>query len=224
MEFSGERFIPGPDDLLAAEHLHRYRFASLYARGRSVLDIACGSGYGSKLLLEAGAASVTGVDISSEAVAYAGEHYTNNGITFIAADAESFCSGIYELIVSFETVEHLDKRRLFLNNLNKMAAPNGILIISTPNKAITSPMKPPDKIRNRYHKYEYEEDEFSAALCEAGFRNIRKFGQHSYPTVFKIHVISRLLRRWNKDSVETAVVQPMTEYKVPRYFVFVATR
>jgi 2-polyprenyl-3-methyl-5-hydroxy-6-metoxy-1,4-benzoquinol methylase len=223
MEFTGERFVPGPDsDLLGAEHLQRYLFASRYAKDKSVLDIACGSGYGSNLLHEAGAATVTGVDVSSEAVEFAVARHGNEKVKFLIANAEGFRDGSYDLIVSFETLEHLDNRRMFLSNVSAMLKEDGILIISTPNKAVTSPMRPPEKIRNKFHKYEYVEKEFVHALEDAGFRNIRKFGQHSYPSLFTVQIISRLFRRWVRDTVETATVLPMSPGRIPRYFVFIA--
>ncbi len=72
MDFTGERFVPGVDSgILEAEHVQRYIFAGEYAKGKSVLDIACGTGYGSSILNKAGATIVTGVDISNEAIEFA---------------------------------------------------------------------------------------------------------------------------------------------------------
>ncbi len=226
MDFTGERFVPSNvSDLLELEHRKRYEFACRYSRGKSVLDIACGSGYGSRMLLEAGAEQVTGVDISSEAIEYAVKNYGNQNLHFITSDAECYNSGKYDLIVSFETLEHLDRRQMFLSNLNTMLRNNGMLIISTPNKKITSPMKSPHKIRNKYHKYEYTQKEIIVALHEVGFRKILKFGQHLYPRIFNNQLISRLLRRrFNKDTLKTAEVSQYSNRTIPRYFVFVATK
>jgi 2-polyprenyl-3-methyl-5-hydroxy-6-metoxy-1,4-benzoquinol methylase len=141
----------------------------------------------------------------------------------MARNAEEFKNGRYDVIVSFETLEHLEKRQQFLENLRAMMKDRGVLIISTPNKTITSPMKAPSAIRNAYHKYEYLEKDFVAALQNAGFTTIQKFGQHTYPGIFRFQPLSRLLRRhWNWDKIETAVVSPMAGNFVPRYFVFVA--
>jgi cyclopropane fatty-acyl-phospholipid synthase-like methyltransferase len=224
MDYTGERFIPGADSgLLEAEHVQRYIFAGRYVKGKSVLDIACGAGYGTSLLFEAGANEVTGVDLSSEAVQFAVRNYGRDRIKFITENAEQFRNGRYDVIASFETLEHLENRRQFLKNLRSMMKDHGILIISTPNKTITSPMKAPSEIRNIYHKYEYLEDEFVSELKYAGFKTIQKFGQHAYPRMFKFQPLSRLLRRhWNWDKMETAVVSPMVDNFVPRYFVFIA--
>jgi O-antigen biosynthesis protein len=226
MDFSGERFVPGTDSgLLEAEHLQRYAFAGNYVKGKSVLDIACGAGYGSSLLLKEGATAVTGVDISAEAIHFAKNTYGKHGIRYIVHDAENFRKDSYDVIVSFETFEHLDNRQRFLENLFAMLHDTGLLIISTPNKAITSPMKPASRIRNIFHKYEYLEREFIAALQGAGFTRIQKFGQHSYPRIFQVQFISKLLRRlWKRDSIATATVVPLDDGHVPRYFVFVASK
>ncbi len=224
MDITGERYIPDTHSgVLEAEHIQRYVFAGRYVKGKSVLDIACGAGYGSLLLLEAGAAEVTGVDISSDAIQFAADRYGRDRIKFIVENAELFRNGMYDVIVSFETLEHLDGRRQFLSNVRSMLKEQGTLIISTPNKAITSPMKASSEIRNTYHKYEYCENEFVEELMNAGFTTIQRFGQHEYPRIFRYQPLSRLLRRLlNRDRLETAIVTPMTSRSIPRYFVFLA--
>ena len=66
----------------AAIHLDRYLTAKQFVTGKHVLDIACGEGYGSKLMKDWGAASVVGVDISSEALQIANQMFAEEGITF----------------------------------------------------------------------------------------------------------------------------------------------
>jgi len=226
MVFTGERFVPEADcDLLGTtEHVERYSFAGKYAQGKVVLDIACGTGYGSHMLLQAGATTVTAVDISDEAIQFAAKRYQNERIRFIIGDAENYQHGHFDLIVSFETLEHLDNRQLFLNNLSSMLNDDGMLIISTPNKAITSPLRRPGNIRNKYHKYEYLEQEFILTLQNAGFNNIQKYGQHPYPAIFNNQIVSRLFRRWIKPRVETAHVTAISNRRLPRYFVYIARK
>lgn len=230
MEFTGERFIPGSESgaLLEAEHMQRYSFAVAYAKGKSVLDIACGAGYGSRMLFDSGAASVVGIDISAEAVEFAQKQYGASKIRFIQADAGNYCTGNYDLVVSFETIEHLDEREKFLSHVYEMLNSNGVLIISTPNRSLNSPMKKPEEIKNQYHVYEYLEKEFLAALQEAGFKSITKYGQHHYPGIFNIQLISRILRRRKciingYCNVETAKVSLM-KTGTAKYFVFVAAK
>ena len=83
LEFTGERMVPDAVDLDSQcywEHIYRYRFASQYARGQRVLDVACGEGYGSAALSAAGAVSVVGVDISPDTVQHARKKYGIDGL------------------------------------------------------------------------------------------------------------------------------------------------
>ena len=74
LPFTGERFIPGTPGEIWIEHWHRYHFASRWAAGQRVLDVACGEGYGCALLART-AREVTGVDVSAAAVAHARAQY-----------------------------------------------------------------------------------------------------------------------------------------------------
>ena len=112
-----ERLIKDGEDNseLAHQHLARYEFAKKFASGKRVLDIACGSGYGSGELREAGARYVLGVDISDKAVEYAKAHYANSEVGFTVGSAENLSShGKFDLVVSFETIEHLEDPEIFL--------------------------------------------------------------------------------------------------------------
>jgi 2-polyprenyl-3-methyl-5-hydroxy-6-metoxy-1,4-benzoquinol methylase len=114
-------------------HLGRYETATKYVLGKRVLDIACGSGYGSQMLRMAGASSVVGVDICSQIVEYAKKHYQIPGINFICADAEQFeCSERFDVIISFETIEHLKNPTYFLKQLSNYLTSNGVLMMSVP--------------------------------------------------------------------------------------------
>ncbi len=96
------------------EHLARYEFASTFIKKGNVgLDIACGSGYGTQMLFQQGASIFYGVDISSEAIQYAKTHYENNQVKFIQSDATAinFPNQHFDIIVSFETIEHLTEER-----------------------------------------------------------------------------------------------------------------
>ena len=74
LEFTGERVVPNNTchALTMAEHLIRYSLAAKYAKVGAILDVACGSGYGLKIMGMLGA-NKFGADLSPEAVAYAKE-------------------------------------------------------------------------------------------------------------------------------------------------------
>jgi 2-polyprenyl-3-methyl-5-hydroxy-6-metoxy-1,4-benzoquinol methylase len=74
LPFTGERFIPGTRGEIWIEHWHRYHFAARWVKGKRVLDLACGEGYGSALLARH-AESITGVDVSQQAIDHAQRAY-----------------------------------------------------------------------------------------------------------------------------------------------------
>lgn len=134
LEFGGSsRYVA----LEAAIHIARYLIAKEHCAERKVLDIACGEGYGSWLMAEWGAQSVLGVDVSSQAIASANERFANERVRFAVGPGEELkriTSGQkFDLIVSLETIEHVDDPRMFLENIRDAAAPNATIIISAPN-------------------------------------------------------------------------------------------
>lgn len=123
--------------LEASIHLNRYLSAKQFALGRDVLDIACGEGYGSFLLGQWGAKSVLGVDISEESISKAEEKFGSKSVRFIESPAESVLELVggkkFDLIVSFETIEHVTNPIKFLENIKSLLSQNGILLLSCPN-------------------------------------------------------------------------------------------
>src|SRR3954469_3944429 len=121
----------------AAIHMARYQLAVPYCKGKSVLDVACGEGYGAFALRQLGAASVDGVDNSPEAVKNAKTLFSKPGIQFHLHDAERidelFPDQRFDVIVCLETIEHLKDPTRFLRVLQKVAAENATIIISCPN-------------------------------------------------------------------------------------------
>jgi 2-polyprenyl-3-methyl-5-hydroxy-6-metoxy-1,4-benzoquinol methylase len=115
-------------------HLARYKFAHDHLDPGRVLDIACGVGYGTKLLSTAnGIQSAIGVDISADAIEYARLHYGHGGIEFITANALEFSDASkFENIVSLETIEHVPDPRALLAHLTSLLKPNGTFIGSVP--------------------------------------------------------------------------------------------
>ncbi len=166
-EFTGERIVPGqvePD--LYHEHMARYAFACRLARRKRVLDVACGSGYGSAALAEQ-AETVTALDVSVEAVAAARHAYDRANLRFLAARAEQmpFRDGAFDLVVAFEVIEHLEEPKALLAEARRLLAPGGQFIVSTPNReyyAETRALAGP----NPFHVREYDYAEFRAALEE----------------------------------------------------------
>lgn len=138
-----------------AIHLNRYLAAKPYVAGKRVLDIACGEGYGSKLLKDWGASSVVGVDISEEALKVANKLFTEDGITFLNHTAEElpFEPDSFDVVVSFETVEHLDHPDRFLMEISRVVKFNGTVLISCPNDNYYA--RNDEAFANPFHKQRY---------------------------------------------------------------------
>ena len=162
-----ERLIPGTDEWeqYHYEHEQRYEFFAARYVGLDVLDAACGIGYGSAIIARRGAKSVTGIDIAPEAIEYARKNYARPGVSFESASAEALGSlgKTFDLVVSFETIEHLKAPRVFLRQVRQVLRPGGTFICSSPNRDFAG--KPKD-YANPYHLSEMSLEEFTAAFCQ----------------------------------------------------------
>jgi 2-polyprenyl-3-methyl-5-hydroxy-6-metoxy-1,4-benzoquinol methylase len=156
---------------LEKEHLARYHWASRLVRGKSVLDVACGTGYGSKMLLEAGARQVVSVDLSRPALAFGAERYPGPG--YLQADALDlpFKHGAFDVVISLETIEHLVDPMRFLQGVRAVLREDGQLVLSTPNRSMSDGSNP-------YHIHEMTLAELLEMLEKNGFQVIRLLGQH----------------------------------------------
>ncbi|MGA8277040.1 MAG: methyltransferase domain-containing protein [Rhodanobacteraceae bacterium] len=175
LPFTGERFTPECEREIWYEHWHRYAFARRFATGKRVLDAACGEGYGSALLAEI-AADVVGVDISDETVAHARARYgARPRLRFECADAAAltFPDRSFDLVVSFETLEHLAAQAELVAGFARVLADDGMLLISSPDRAIYSEAA---GYHNEYHVRELYRDEL-LALLRPHFHRVRLYGQ-----------------------------------------------
>ena len=159
MEFTGERIIPGSvDDDLLNEHLCRYRFAQLLVEDKAVLDVGSGVGYGSKILAEK-AGSVLALDVSEEAVRYAGERYAGENIELVVGDCHELplASHSMDVVVSYELIEHLQGQKAHLLEVSRVLKPDGLTVISTPNRIFYSQES---NQANPFHTREFDFQEF----------------------------------------------------------------
>lgn len=228
IELTGERFIPEKSSIkLQDDHMERYKFATGFVEDKRVLDIACGVGYGSVMLLNSGASSVDAVDISSEAIRYALQNHISDGIKYIQSDIIHYKSEEkYNLIVSFETIEHVPDYRGALKNLADLLSSNGKLIISSPNRLITSPRCKSlnDKPKNKFHTQEFTVSELKNELESVGLAvNEVVYGQRQ-----QRYFSNRLLKNIYKEIFKpgkkfSAKVTPI-ENKAPQFFVLIAEK
>ncbi|WP_348262184.1 class I SAM-dependent methyltransferase [Telmatobacter sp. DSM 110680] len=143
-------------------HLMRYKFAAEHIQPGRVLDIACGVGYGTKVLSASRfIKEAIGVDISADATEYAQSQYGNDGIKFVTADALEFTDSFgFENIVSLETIEHVPDPRALLGHLTSLLKSGGILIGSVP---IT-----PSVDANPHHRTDFTAYSFRKIACAFG--------------------------------------------------------
>lgn len=162
-EFTGERVIPGQvEDDLWAEHIARYAWASRFAAGRRVLDVGCGTGYGTAELAKT-ASRATGVDSSTDAIGYATTHYPEAHYYAVSATDLPFADASFDLVTAFEIIEHLADWPRMLNEVRRVLAPDGLFLVSTPNKLYYAEARG-EAGPNPFHAHEFEYEEFCHAL------------------------------------------------------------
>jgi len=220
LPFTGERFVPGAAGEIWYEHWHRYHFVAPLVAGREVLDIACGEGYGSALLATR-AARVTGADIAATTIAHARASYGSRpNLEFREADCAAlpFADGSFDVVVSFETLEHIEAQEAFLDEVRRVLRPGGFVVLSCPNKTEYS-----DKRHhvNEFHYRELYRDEL-AALVDARFPHSEWYGQR--PGFFSVV--------WPEQAPASAEIfevsersadAPMPGHARPLYFIVVAS-
>jgi SAM-dependent methyltransferase/glycosyltransferase involved in cell wall biosynthesis len=163
LEFTGERFVPGTEGEIEHEHLHRYLFALHLCHGLDVLDVASGEGYGSALLATV-ARSVVGVELVPEVVAQASRNYRAPNLSFHVGDAAALPlpdAGV-DVVISYETLEHLENQAGFMAEVKRVLRPRGLLVLSSPVRGIYSPDNP-----NPFHVHELDRTELDRLVGTA---------------------------------------------------------
>ena len=175
MKDTGERLIPEghTQTLTYGEHLARYLSVMPIIKNKIVLDIASGAGYGTKLI-SGDAKKVYGIDYSSEAVKYAKEYYGSKNIEYIKGDAQAIplADNSVDVIVSFETIEHLKNPKKFIKEVKRILKNDGQFIVSTPND---------DEFieGNKFHLHEFQLNELKT-LISSNFKHCIYYYQGSY--------------------------------------------
>jgi len=174
---SSERQLLESESRWWGEHVHRYKEAlQLINKSDTVLDIACGTGFGTDLLAAHTGGKVIGGDIALDAIEECNRNWKKENMEFKVMDGTKlpFPDEYFDAITSFETIEHTTKYREMLQEFFRVLKKGGRLILSTPNAAITSP---DGKIGNPFHTQEFRYRELKKIL-EDVFGNIAISGQH----------------------------------------------
>jgi len=220
MTFTGERFVPHLQGQMYYEHLHRYAVSLPLARGKDVLDIASGEGYGAAFLAMT-ARSVVGVDIDQVSVSHAAARYPAMNLSFRVGSATQIplADASIDVITSFETIEHLAEHEQMLSEMQRVLRPHGHLVISSPNRLVYSDER---NYANPFHVRELYFNEFRD-LLRTFFPEVHIYGQRIFGAC-AIHPIdgSQDETRWIGPSLSREAGMPGLPN--PEYFVAVCCR
>ncbi len=211
-EFTGERFMPEiENEELTTEHMQRYISILPIVKGKKVVDIACGEGYGTNIL--AGSAlDIVGIDINKETVENASKKYRKNNLHYKVGSVANIPlkSNSVDVIVSYETIEHVDEeaQKSFLKETKRVLKQDGVLIISTPNKELYSDRY---HYHNEFHIKEFYKQEF-IQFIKSSFEHLQLYNQ--YDEV--VNVIE------NTDDTKEALLFK-NEKREGKYYVVVAS-
>ena len=191
-----ERWIDGfSPPIVSWEHTQRYQFAAGFVPGQRVLDLACGTGRGSRLLAESGAASVLGCDLDPAAVRYGDLRHAHAGLTFRVADALDFHEPeAFDFAVCYETIEHVREPARLLSNLAHSLTPYGRLLVSTP----ISPLDLDQKPVNAHHIQEWGFAAFQALVAEMFHIDQVYVQYYVWGEKPPNHLKARLVRKWRR--------------------------
>ncbi|HKP54372.1 MAG TPA: class I SAM-dependent methyltransferase [Chloroflexia bacterium] len=169
-----ERIVPDetPQGIVAL-HLKRYDFSMAYIAGKRVLDVACGVGYGSAHLANF-ANEVVGVDLDEEAIAYARRRYGGPpNLLFVRGDAMKlkFVDASFDVVCSFETIEHIADVEAYLREVRRVLVPGGRYLASTPAARHST-----DHPENPHHVREWSPADFER-LLRRHFSAVELFSQ-----------------------------------------------
>lgn len=192
IDWTGERCVPwASDPPVIYEHFHRYLFAASLVDGRDVLDLASGEGFGTALLAES-ARSVVGIDIDQRTVEHSKLNYQAENLEFQVGDARDlsgFQTGSFGAVVAFEMIEHLAEHEQLLEGITRVLAPDGLLILSSPDRTAYSDTR---EFQNPFHVRELTPDEL-LKLLEGRFSHVATWAQRT--------VMGSLVSQLNTENV-----------------------
>ena len=182
MDLTGERTIPGvpTESYWFARHEVVYRWAAeRYAREQICGDIGSGEGFGTRLLLAAGAQSVFGIELDQAAVSHSATKYPHSSFMRANVVALPIATQSTDLVVSLQVIEHIWDVPTYVGEMRRILRSSGKLVVSTPNRPVFSPglerKSPP---LNPFHVEEFDEEQVKLQLSDCGFKNVTMRGLH----------------------------------------------
>ncbi len=176
------------DRLKIEPSISRYKFVLKYVKDKSIIDIGCGARMGPYILSEA-ASNVVGIDNSEEAIQFCKRKWPRRNISYLTADATKipFEDNKFDIAVSFEVIEHIEDYVTYLKEVKRILRPDGIFILSTPNRPVASPS---DKLSNVDHFREFDSEELRNIL-KKHFNEIVFYGQFPSERILRIEESKR---------------------------------
>jgi SAM-dependent methyltransferase len=187
------------DYLIYLFHLATYDFARPHVEGRRVLDFGCGTGYGTHRIAS-GCAAITGIDVSTDAVAFARARYRAENLDFrVTAPVEEaplpFADGSFDAVLSFQVIEHVPDPDRYVSEANRVLASDGVMLVATPDRRTR--LLPGQRPWNRYHRTEFAPDQLRDMLGRH-FGTVEAYGMGADPAI-----IGRELKRSRRLKVAT---------------------
>lgn len=167
-------------------HLRAYDEAVARGAGRDVLDVGCNTGYGTMRFAPV-AGRVVGVDVSPRAIEAALERTSDGRPEFLLTTGFElpFAPGSFDLVTSFQVLEHVPDPRAFLRELARVLRPGGMVILATPNAATR--LYPGMTPWNRFHVHEYLATEL-AELLLTEFSTVTVLGMFGAPELYETEI------------------------------------
>ena len=218
LSFTGER-LHESDALFGVDllrHLAAYHEAIRIAHeveARNVLEMGSGTGYGAAALAEV-LPSVVAVDRVAPLARGRG-----SGARFLRADLEAMPlrPKVFDLVVSFQVIEHLADPRRYLDALAGHLKPTGIALVTTPNRSSSDGENP-------FHVHEYEAAELRV-LLEAHFGSVTMQGVCARGDALRYHQrrLARIRRivRIDPLGLRRRIPRPVVEWLFARLAVVV---
>jgi len=162
LALTGERTLPDvpEENYWFRRHLVVYEWIAQRLGGRSVVDMACGEGYGADVLART-ARRVVGVDANPEAHEHARLRYVRDNLRFARDMVETFDQPA-DAVVFLQTIEHVRDPGELLEHFTRLAP---TAYISTPNVLTLAP-EGAERSGNPWHVHEYRAEEFRALLAD----------------------------------------------------------
>lgn len=164
-----ERVKPGAwlPPWTVAEHNARYVFAANFVSDKHVVDCAFGNGVGTRVFIRRKPLAIHAFDLDEGAILYALRQLDKNNVFFEKTFALSLPlqEGSIDVFICLETIEHIQDDNGFVSEISRVLKPEGLLILSTPNRLITNPgLGLKEKPWNHFHVREYSPSELQAVL------------------------------------------------------------